>query len=471
MADIPFEWIPLDTAGQVFPGQNSAEWANVFRLTVSLDREIKPDILSSALESTLDRIPSLKVRMRNGFFNNYFEVNRETCPISHDIKNFCYRIDYRENNGYLLRVYYNGKRISTDFFHALCDANGASTFIFTLVGEYLRLEGVNTETEGLVFDVREQAVGEEYEDAYLRYHGKDAGASLTDPKVYHRKGTPMAPHTCNYTTVYMSFNELHRLSKEYGVTVTELFAAIMLDIMLKKQRLEGKVRKPVSVQIPVNLRKFFPSGTLRNFVLCVLVRIDGRKKEYTFPEILESVSAQLRSVNNKKAHGAYISSTVKLSYKALRPVPRVIKNLSIKIGFTFGAEYSTSVLISNLGALSLPDSVKEHTQALIFYTGPGIVNGARCGVACIGDRLAYTFSNRYREDDIERDFLAKLSELGIETVVETNRDTDFTDIGGVTQGESDAYSDEIFIPTKKDRARLTRYGMSLTGRLRRYFNY
>ena len=471
MADIPFDSIPLDIAAQVFPGQNSKKWANVYRLTVCLDREIDPEKLKVALESTLDRIPTMKVRMRNGFFHNYFEVNRETCPIRHDIKNFCYRIDYRENNGYLFRVFYNGRRISIDFYHVLCDGNGASVFIFTLAGEYLRLEGLDIATNNFVLDVSESISSEEAEDAYLRYCGKKAGASLTDPTAYHRKGTPMAAHTFNYTTVYMSFKELHQLSKEYGVTVTELFAAIMLDIMLKRQRLEGKVRHPVSVQIPVNLRKFFPSGTLRNFVLCVLVSIDGRKKEYTFPEILESVSSQLRRINNKDAHSAYINSTVKLSYRVLRPVPRVIKNLSIKIGFAFGAEYSTSVLISNLGAVSLPDSMKEHTESLVFYTGPGLVNGARCGVACVGDTLAYTFSNRYRDDDIERAFLEKLSSLGIKTRVETNRDTDFSTVEGVTSGDSDAYSDEIFIPTKKDRARLPRYTMSLGERLKRYFSF
>ncbi|MBR5825531.1 MAG: hypothetical protein IKY78_00445 [Clostridia bacterium] len=471
MADIPFEWLPLDIAGQVFPGQNSKKWANVYRLTVCLDREIDPEKLKVALESTLDRIPTLKVRMRNGFFHNYFEVNRETCPIRHDIRNFCYRIDYKENNGYLLRVYYNGCRISVDFYHVLCDGNGASVFIFTLAGEYLRLEGLDIATNNFVLDVSKAISSEEAEDAYLRYCGKKAGASLTDPTAYHRKGTPMAAHNCNYTTVYMSFSELHSLSKRYGVTVTELFASVMLDVMLKKQRLEGKVRHPVSVQIPVNLRKFFPSSTLRNFVLCVLVSIDGRKKEYTFTEILESVSSQLRRINNKDAHGSYINSTVKLGYKAIRPVPRAIKNMIVKAGFLFGAEYSTSVLISNLGAVSLPDSMKEHTKSLVFYTGPGLVNGARCGVACIGDTLAYTFSNRYKEDDIERDFLLKLSELGIKTTVETNRDTDFSTLEGVTSGDSYAYSDELFIPTKKDRAKLPKYTVSLAERLKRYFSF
>lgn len=471
MADIPFKYIALDNAGQVFPGQNSARWSNMYRLSVRLDREIRPDMLKVALERTLDRVPTLKVRMRKGFFHNYFEVNRENCPVNHDIKNFCYRINYKENNGYLLRVYYSGKNISVDFYHALCDATGGSVFILTLAGEYLRLEGLDIAANNFVLDVNEGMSSEEAEDAYLRYCGKDTKASLTDARAYHRKGTPLPRHMCNYTTVFMSFEKLHTISKGYGVTVTELFAAVMLDVMLKKQRLEGKIRKPVSVQIPVNLRNFFPSGTLRNFVLCVLVSIDGRKKEYTFTEILESVSSQLRRINNKKAHGAYISNTVKLGYTVLRPVPRFIKNTITKIGFLFGAEYSTSVLISNLGAISPPDNMKEHTKALTFYTGPGLVNGARCGVACIGDTLAYTFSNRYREDDIERDFLLKLSELGIEAVVETNRGTNFSDIKGVTNGDSDTYSDEVFIPSEKDRKKLIRYDLSLTEKLRRYFDF
>ena len=345
MSDFTFRYLPLDVAGNVFPGQNSSKWANVYRLTVKLDRDIRPEILKKALENTLDRIPTLKVRMRKGFFQNYFEENREECPVNHDIKNFGYRINYKENNGYLLRVYYLGNRISIDFYHALCDGSGASVFILTLAGEYLRLEGLDIASNNFVLDVTEKMSKAEAEDAYIRYYSKSSGTSLTDPRAYHYKGTALGAHLCNYTTVFMSFSEIHALSKKLGVTVTELFAAIMLDVMLKKQRLEGKVRKPVSVQIPVNLRKFFPSSTLRNFVLCVLVSIDGRKKEYTFHEILESVSTQLRRINNKDAHNAYISNTTKLGYKVIRPVPRAIKNMIVKTGFVFGAEYSTSVLI------------------------------------------------------------------------------------------------------------------------------
>ncbi len=464
-------WLPLDTAGTVFPGQNSKRWSNVFRLSVDLGQKINPEILKTALSNTLDRFPSLKVRMRYGFFCNYLEPNREECPLREDIANFCYRVSFRENNGYLFRVYYRSSRISVDFYHALCDGHSGTVFVLTLAGEYLRLAGESISSSRFVLDTKEKPTPEEAEDAYMRYCGDDDKASLTDPRVYHKKGTPLTAHSCNYTTVFIDFDKLHSVSKSFGVTVTEFFAALLLEIHYRKQLEKGRMKKPVSVQIPVNLRSFFPSDTLRNFVLCVLVRLDRRDREYTFEEILQTVSTQLRAVNNKKAHQAYITRTVILGAKLLRFVPVRIKNLFTKIGFTFGAEYSTTALLSNLGSVKLTEDMKAHIRSLSFYTGPGLVNGARCGVACVGNNLAFTFSNRYEEDDIERDFLTRLSEMGITTVVETNRDTDFSDISGVTPGDKNAYSDEVFIPSEKDRAKLRKYDISLKERIKRYFYF
>lgn len=470
MSEFSFDFLPLDNAGSVFPGQNSALWSNVFRLSVDIGREVDHDVLRRALTATLERIPSMRVRMRYGFFCNYLEPNREECPLREDIANFCYRVSFRENNGYLFRVYYRSSRISVDFYHALCDGHSGTVFVLTLAGEYLRLAGESISSNRFVLDTKEKPKPEEAEDAYLRYCGDDDKASLTDPRVYHKKGTPLPAHSCNYTTVFIDFDKLHSVSKSLGVTVTEFFAAILMEIHYRKQLEKGKMKKPVSVQIPVNLRSFFPSDTLRNFVLCVLVRLDKRDREYTFEEILQRVSSQLRSVNNKKAHQAYITRTVILGARLLRFVPVRIKNLFTKIGFAFGAEYSTTALLSNLGPVPLTDDMNPHIRSLSFYTGPGLVNGARCGVACVGNRLAFTFSNRYEEDDVERAFLQKLCSLGIEATVEANRDTGFGDIDGVTDAEN-AYSDMAFIPPKSTGSRLKKYDMTPRERLRRYFYF
>ena len=450
MANNSFEWIPLDNAGKVFPGQNSNRWANVHRMTAELKEEIDPSLLKTALAGTLDRLPTFKVKMRDGFFQNYYERNEAECPINPDIKNPCYRIKYKENNGYLIRVYYHGKRISVDFYHALCDGYGAAVFISTLTGEYLRLKGYSISHNQFVLDVNEAPKAEEIEDAYERYATSKKTAKLLETPSYHKKGNQLPLHMCNYTAVTMSFKELHALSKSYGVTVTELLAAILLDIHYRKQLRDGKSKKDVSVQIPVNLRKAFPSESVRNFVICLTVKMPYRKGGFTFEEIVRSVSEQLRKANNYDFLHAYITQTVKLQTKLLKYVPLAVKNTCVNISFRFGAEYSTTALISNLGPVNIPDDMKEYVERYFFYNGPGLVNGARCAVASIGDTLTYTFSNVYKEDDIEREFLSMLSAMGISLKVETNRDSDFGDIEGVTIGDRNAYSDKVYLPKKED---------------------
>ncbi len=442
----PFRDIPLDNAGKIFPGQISERWAYVYRMTVELREEIDPEILKTALADTLDRLPTFKVRMKNGIFENLLEANDKVCPVNPDIKNFCYRINYQENNGYLMRVYYHKNYISIDCFHALCDAYGATVFISTLAGQYLRLKGHSISHNKFVLNINESPKAEEMEDAYERYATSKKTAKLLESPAYHKKGEKMPLHMCNYTVLTMSFKELHAISKSYGVTVTEFLAAILLDIHYKKQLSEGKSKKDVSVQIPVNLRKAFPSESVRNFVICLSVKMPYHKNGFTFDEIVRSVSKQLKEANNYDFLHAYISQTVKMQTKLLKYVPLIIKNTAVKVSFSFGAEFSTTSLLSNLGPVVLPDDMKEHVKRYFFYNSPGLVNGARCSIVSFDDKLTLTFSNVYKEDDIEKELMKKLSSLGVSITAETNRDYDFGDIDGVTVGDRQAYADTVHIP-------------------------
>ena len=441
-----FKHLPLDNAGKVFPGQNSKRWAYIYRMSVELKEEIEPELLKKALCETLNRLPTFKVTLKNGTFENYFQENNLECPVNPDIKNFCYRLNTEENNGHLIRVYYHHRRISVDYFHALCDGYGATVFISTLAGQYLRLKGYDISYNQFVLNVSEKPRKEEIEDAYEKYATSKKTAKLIESPAYHKKGTPMPLHTCNYTTATVSFKELHTVSKKYGVTVTEFLSAVLLDIQYRNQLREGKSKKDVSVQIPVNLRKAFPSESVRNFVICLTVKMPYRKEGFTFEEIAKSVSKQLRQANNYDFLHAYITQTVNLQTKLLKYVPLIVKNTAVKVSFHFGAEFSTSALISNLGPITLPDDMKEHIERYFFYNSPGLVNGARCCVASFGDKLTITFANVYKEDDIEREFMEILTSLGVSVIAETNRDNDFSDIDGVTVGDINAYSKEIYIP-------------------------
>lgn len=423
MKPVSFEWMKLDNAAKIFPGQNSRSWSNVFCVGIKLKKEVDPDILHKALKTTLKRIPSFDVRIRRGLFWYYFEKNPNEPEVLPDIKNPCYRIKFKENKGFLFRVFYRGNRINLAVYHALCDGYGAVVFLSTLLGEYLRLKGEKVEYNEFVLDVSQRPRESEIEDSYNRYADSKAPYDRKDKWVYHAVGTRVPVHLSNYTVGYMSYKELHAIAKGYGVTVTELFAAILIDIHYKKQLRENKKQREICIQVPVNLRKAFPSETLRNFVLCLRVKLNPYLGDYTFEEILRSVSLQLKLNNDPKMINSLMTQNLKLERNPVtKRLPLVIKDLGISITFLITGEQTTTALLSNLGPLKLTSCVAEHVESAVLLTGAGKLNAARCGVVSLGDTLAFSFSNCYEERDIEREFFTRLVRMGVHVKIESNRE-------------------------------------------------
>lgn len=417
-----FEWFRLDNAAKIFPGQNSDGWSNVFRIGVQLKEEVDPELLKTALRRVLKRLPCFDVRIRPGFFWYYFEHNPNEPLVLEDVKNICYRVKFRENAGYLFRVFYHENRISVDFFHALSDGYGGAVFVSTLAAEYLRLRGHDIPCGGMVLDLSKEPTRDEMLDAYTRFASSKASYNRRDKAVYHAVGTKEGKHLCNYTVGIMSFKQVHEISKRYGVTVTELFAAMLMDIHYQKQKAERKKQREVSVQIPVNLRKFFPTETLRNFVLCLRVKMNPKMGDYSFEELLKLVSLQLRLVNDEKTVNSMMTQNLKIEKNPFaRFFPLFVKNLSVALTFLLTGEQTTSALISNLGPVKVPQEMEQYIEKYLFFTGPGKLNGARCGVITLGDKLVFTFSNCYTQSDIEREFFTRLVKMGVHVKIESNR--------------------------------------------------
>ena len=127
MKNASYDWLKLDNAAKIFPGQNSRGWSNIFRIGAELKSEVDPQLLSEAVNNTLRRIPSFNVRIKRGLFWYYFEQNPNKFEVLPDIKNPCYRINFKENNGFLFRVFYLGRRINKKaanaaFFYSLIAA-------------------------------------------------------------------------------------------------------------------------------------------------------------------------------------------------------------------------------------------------------------------------------------------------------------------------------------------------------------
>ncbi len=414
-------WFKLDNAGTIFPGQNKT-WSNVIRTSVNLKEEVDPALLLKAVKKCLPRFPTMAVRIRNGFFWHYIEKNPEDPIVLPDANNPCLRIKYNENNRYLFRIFYYKNRISLEIFHALTDGYGATVFLCTITAEYLRMKGYNIPCGGMVFDINEQPKAEEFEDSFVKYASKTAKERIPYFQTYHRKGEKMPKHTSIITTGYVPVDVIKAKAKEYGVTITEYLAAILMYLHIEFQKAECRKQKGVCMQIPVNCRNQLPSQTLRNFSVNYNLDIDPNWGDYTFEEVLHHLSLSLRLTNNPKHLQVMFASNTGLEKNPfMRMLPLVVKDLAIGLFFVFGAEKTTTSVFTNVGVVKLPDEMYEHIESYILMPSPGKVNGARVGGASIGNTMAITFANTYTNTDVEREFFRFLIKQGIHVKVESNK--------------------------------------------------
>ena len=416
-------WLKLDNAAIIFPGQNSKTWSNSFRVCYEFKEKVDPDKLYQALCDILPRFPCYDVRIKRGFFWFYLEKNPKSPVIMEDIKNPLHRVNFKENNNYLFKVYYHANRVAIDCYHVLTDGHGGTVFLSTLAAQYLRLLGHNIPAGGFVLDLKDEATKEELEDSFVKNANSKAKYDRRYKFVYHAGETKLPYHTVNITSGILSFSELHKITKEKEVTVTEYLSALMLRVLIDKQRKERRKQKEVSIQIPVDLRRSFGSETLRNFTICLRVKIDPNKGDYSFDDLLKQVKYQLRLANDVREHNMMITANMGLEKNILiRAVPLFVKNLGVGIGFFFTAEQTTSSLITNLGAVNIPPELAEQVNKFIFMPAPGKLNAARIGVATFNDNLVITFSNSFAESDIEREFFTSLVKSGIHVKIESNRE-------------------------------------------------
>ncbi|MBO5395909.1 MAG: alcohol acetyltransferase [Clostridia bacterium] len=416
-------WLKLDNAAKIFPGQNSNTWSSSFRICFEMKEKVDPDLLQQALLDIMPRFSCYDVRIRYGFFWFYLEKNNNTPVVRPDIKNPLYRVKFNENRKFLFKVFYHGNRISVDMYHVLSDGHGGAVFLSTLVAQYLRLKGYDIPAGGFVLDINEKNSEGELEDSFVKNATSEAKYKRTDKFCYHAKGTRMPWHTVNITSGIIPFDDLHALAKAKGVTVTEFLCAVMLDVLCKKQLREERKQKEVCIQVPVDLRKPFDSETLRNFTICLRVKVDPNKGEYTFDELLEQAKYQLRLQRNKKELNMMITANMGIERNIfIRALPLVIKNLGVGVSFAITAEQTNSCLITNLGPVIIPEEMRKHTEKVVFIPPPGKVNAARMGVATLNNNLCITFANSYLESDVEREFFTRFVKMGLHVKIESNRE-------------------------------------------------
>ena len=417
-------WVRLDNAAKIYPAARRRNWSNVFRQSVTLNEAVDADVLRSALEVTVPRFPSIAARLRRGAFWYYLQevehapdlTEEQSCPLAFMSKDEIRRCAFR--------VIVHRERVAVEFFHALTDGTGALIFLKSLTAEYLEQRyGISVPAERGVLDRREPPREEELEDSFLRYAGP-VPASRRDTDAWRMGGEPQPGGFLNLTCFHLPAEDTLALAHRYGATLTVFLGAVLMQALIRLQRekvASPRRRKGIKLLIPVNLRRLFPSETLRNFSMYIIPELDPRLGEYDLEEICRVIRHKMGLEVTQKHMSRMIATNVNDERSPIiRLIPLPIKNMVMKAVFDTVGERKSCLSLSNLGSVEIPECMKPYVRRFDFILGVQAAAPYNCGMLSYGDTVYVNFIRNIREPELERHFFAVLRELGLPVTVESN---------------------------------------------------
>ena len=416
-------WFRLDNAAKIYPAIMRTRHSSLFRLAALLRDPVRPEQLQQALDLTLPRFPQFAVRLRSGMFWYYLEDCRKPFLIEADVINPMRPYSRRDAQGYLFRVRYGDRRISVEFFHALTDGYGASVFLRTLVAAYLALQGVHCPCGEGILDIHEEPSEAEMEDAYKRFSNFRVVHRPRETRAFRLQGTILPGHHLHIVCGVSPTAKVAEVARRFHVSVTELLVGVYLyQLYLIQQQGGYRTLDPVRVSVPINVRRYYPTQTVRNFALFANPGIEPAYGTYTFEEVLKLVHHFMRFTINEKYLNALMCANVAPEKSLLlRISPLPLKNLVMRLVYTWTGESRFTSTVSNLGLVTLPEEMASHVERLEFMLGPSRFNPVNCGVISTGEQIVIQFSATMEETDPQRAFFRHLVRLGIPVRAESNR--------------------------------------------------
>lgn len=403
-------WSRLDNAAKIFPPNSSARDSKVFRFFCELLEPVDPQILQAALDETVQEFPFYCFVMKRGLFWNYLEDSGLRPTVSPENTPPCLSLYYPDRKSLLFRVFYYGRRINLEIYHALTDGTGAMQFLCTLVHHYLlkkHPEGFSDPPPKLAYTASRSQL---WDDSFQKYYEKPP---LPKPSLqksaYHLRGQPLPENRLSVIEGHISVAALLACSRARGATLTEFMTAVLICAIHAQMRLRDENR-PVVISVPVNLRNYFPSESARNFFTTINVRYDFSRQPGDLDAVTAYVHQCFRENLTENRLREHINSLCYLEHNIpMRLVPLALKN-RIMYAATRLAERQTTASFSNVGKITMPAEMEPYIRLFGAYTAP---NKMQATVCSFGDRYVISFAEPFGGQDVERAFFRTLSQMGI----------------------------------------------------------
>lgn len=410
MPERQYSWYKFDNSAIVYQMVITPYAQSLFRLGVKLREDVQKEVLEQAIEKAFQRHPYFRSELKRGFFRPYFDENTQRFLVEQDNGTLLHLIDFKKNNRFVIRVTYFGKRIFIDYFHGLCDASGAMEFLKTVLYYYFEISGLPIGHDKIKthFDAPDH---EETEDAFARYYLKPSLSkgvnSMAGGKAFRMKDKTF--HLTGYGLIQATVKteNLLSVSRSYGCSITVFLTSLLLESIAKVYGTDTKKGNFVAF-IPINLRKRYPSRTLRNFTIfakCVIPKDTEMTLENLIPIVKKLLSDQLDTQEMELKMGF---SSLMATMPLLKYMPLFLKSAISKISRNLSPAKQTFIL-SNLGNVEIDDN--PYIESFLFNLNCNKKTPNNAAIVSYGEKTVISFTRKLVPTNVEKEFCRSLARL------------------------------------------------------------
>ena len=402
-----FREFPIDNASILFLSLMRPNHTNTFRFSLQLRKPVDPEILQQAVNNIHPRFPSVIAGLHQEFFH-YRQVAAEKAPRVRQDPGLLIPMGKEELAECGFRVYYRDNTITVEVFHALTDGHGTLVVLTALATEYLRLRNDSQEVTALTIPGKPQVC--EVVDSYWEM-SQHKPRRLPSRFSYLLPRPADADWQVRSSALTVDTKKLLNAAHRYGVTLNTLLTTLLAHTVMQMQQEDRSVRrlKPVRIMVPVDVRKLANSRTLRNCSLYALPTMEAHHRDYSLRHLCQVFAGQLQDQLSSETLSGMASYNVRTQNTwYFKLLPWKLKAAALRIGYRFFGESNSSLTLTNLGRVSLPEELQPHVSDLHCFMTPRVTSPYGCTVMTFGDKLTLNMSRFCPEDQLGKRYFEKI---------------------------------------------------------------
>jgi hypothetical protein len=164
----------------------------------------------------------------------------------------------------------------------------------------------------------------------------------------------------------------------------------------------------------------FESSSTKNFFAVLLAEFEADREDYTFDEVLDKTTENLKSQMTKEHLEKLISYNVSNEKKyIIRAIPLFVKNLAIKLYYNNSAKSFTTT-VTNLGSLTVLEEFQDYVENFHLILSVSPKQTLKCSVCSYKEELTFTFASVLADTNLQKAFYRNLTTQGIKVTLESN---------------------------------------------------